>query len=620
MKYLTGLIVFISFFSFSQESDTTKNKSVSARIELYKKYTLEKDTVFIDTSLTIHDEYQYNYLRKDIFGLLPFANEGYLYTNLDYSRQTKSFYSQFGFKAKHISYLNENDINYYSVPTPLTDLYFKTVMRQGQSLDAFFTINTQPNLNFSIAYKAIRSIGDYYNNLTSSGHFRFTSSYFSPNKKYFLNTHFTGQDIYNQENGGIVDLVQFTSNDPAFTQRERMDVYFNDASSKLKGNRYFIDHYFKFKNQNSLVLKHQAYFENKFYEFIQKTASSRLGTFDSSLINNKVRYDIFYNKIGLSFQTNNFGELYFFIDNFNQNQYYKSPSNEALLLQIPLALHSRINTLGGQYDFFHKSWKFFIIAQNAISNKPSSNFEIKARYKWDTSYFIELQAQQSSKLPDNTFLFNQSSYSNYNWLYSFKNEKESKIKVSAFTKWLEVHAQYSLLKDHLYFFNTQNRIDTLFVKPFQYSKIIHYFSLEVAKEIKYKKFALDNRIKYQNVQQDNDILNVPQLILRNTLYYTNTVFKKAMLLQTGFTFNYFTKYYADDYNALLGDFYVQNQTKIGAFPMLDFFLNARVRQARIYLKAEHFNSLFGTRDYFNTPNYPYRDFKIRFGIEWNFFK
>ena len=93
-----------------------------------------------------------------------------------------------------------------------------------------------------------------------------------------------------------------------------------------------------------------------------------------------------------------------------------------------------------------------------------------------------------------------------------------------------------------------------------------------------------------------------------------------MLLQTGVTFQYFSKYYANDYNPLLGEFYVQNETKIGGFPMFDFFVNARVKQTRIFLKAEHFNSPWTGYDFYSAPNYPYRDFMVRFGLVWNFFK
>ena len=133
-------------------------------------------------------------------------------------------------------------------------------------------------------------------------------------------------------------------------------------------------------------------------------------------------------------------------------------------------------------------------------------------------------------------------------------------------------------------------------------------------------FALDNTFLYQEVSQNDAVLNVPQIVMRNTLYYNNYFFKKALFLQTGVTFNYFTKYYGNDYNPVIAEAFIQNQKKIGAFPMLDFFINARIRQTRIFLKAEHFNSGFTGNTFYNAPNYPYRDFMIRFGLVWNFFQ
>lgn len=303
MRYLIVLLSFLSFSLNAQELDSTKVENVKADIKLYKTFNAEKDTVYIDTSLTIQDEYKYNYLKKDNFGLFAFSNEGYLYNQLDFFKKKRNnTLPQFGFNAKHSAYLNNSDIYYYSVPTPLTDLYFKTVMRQGQSLDALISVNTKPNLNFTVAYKSIRSIGDYFNSLTSSGHFRFITNYNSINKKYFLKINFVGQDIYNQENGGIKFIEQLDGTNPSFSQRERVDVYFNDASSKLKGHRYFLDHSYQFSTGNSLVLKHQSYYENKFYEYIQATTSARLGNSSYASINNKTRFDVFYNKVGLSFK------------------------------------------------------------------------------------------------------------------------------------------------------------------------------------------------------------------------------------------------------------------------------------------------------------------------------
>lgn len=157
------------------------------------------------------------------------------------------------------------------------------------------------------------------------------------------------------------------------------------------------------------------------------------------------------------------------------------------------------------------------------------------------------------------------------------------------------------------------------VKPTQAANTLNYLKLEVAKEFRVGKFALDNRVMYQNVIDGDGILNVPQIITRNTFYFSDQLFKKALFLQTGITLNYFTEYHMNGYDPLLAEFYTQNQTMVGDFPRLDFFINAKVRQTRIYFKAEHFNSAVTGYNYFSAPNNPYRDFAIRFGIVWNFF-
>jgi hypothetical protein len=113
---------------------------------------------------------------------------------------------------------------------------------------------------------------------------------------------------------------------------------------------------------------------------------------------------------------------------------------------------------------------------------------------------------------------------------------------------------------------------------------------------------------------------VPDLVMRNSFYYSDTAFKRALFFQIGVTSNYFTSYFANNYNPVLGSFYVQNERKIGNFPLLDFFVNAKIKQTRIYLKAEHFNSTITGYNFYSAPDYPYRDFTIRFGLVWNFFQ
>jgi hypothetical protein len=92
-----------------------------------------------------------------------------------------------------------------------------------------------------------------------------------------------------------------------------------------------------------------------------------------------------------------------------------------------------------------------------------------------------------------------------------------------------------------------------------------------------------------------------------------------LFLQTGIVLNYFTKYYASDYNPVIGEFFVQNDKQIGNHPNFDFFINAKIQRTRIYFKAEHFNSSLSGNNFYSSPNNPSRDFTIRLGLIWNFF-
>ena len=640
-KFFSVLLLFSSLVVFSQGNDdntVSQNKVPNPKADFnqYKVISIENDTTYIDTSLTIKKEYVFNYLRKDNFGLLAFANDGQTYNTLYYGLNENSAFPTFGFEAKQFNYLKQNQIKYYSVATPLTELYFKTTIKQGQSLDAFITLNTSERFNFSAAYKGLRSIGRYVNQLASTGNFRFTTSYNTKNLKYFLKAHFTAQDILNGENGGIINTSDFESGDKKFKDKARLQVYLSDANSLLKGNRYFLNHIYNFaknKAENQYSIEHEFNFENKSFLYTQPTINttltnsngnttvfSRFG--DSYVFGNiydKTRYHQLYNKLALNFKNNKLGQFQVFIEDFKYNYFY----NSVLVInnqEIPSTLKGRINNVGGQYLYLRGKWNGVFKYSNSVSKQSLSNLDAKLDYNFNDENQISFQIQKINKLPDHIYNLYQSSYVNYNWSNDFKNEKINNLYVKATTQWLNAELQVSSLKDKLYFSEDISNQNQLLVSPTQYDKSIQYLSVKIEKEFTYRKFALDNTVLFQTTQQDDQILNVPKFVVRNTIYFSDDIFKKAMFIQTGLILNYFSSYYANNYNPVIGEFYIQNTKEIGNFPMLDFFINARVRQTRIYLKAEHFNSLFSGNKYYSAPNYPYRDFLVRFGLVWNFFQ
>ena len=598
-----------------------------ATIDKYKIITLDRDTTYVDTSLTIERDYKVNYLRKDNFGLLSFPNEGQPYNILDYGLTKFNPFPKFGFTAKHFAYMDVDDINYYNVATPFTDLFYRSVFEQGQMLDAFITVNTSENLNFAVAYKGLRSLGKYINTLSSNGNFRFITSYNTKDKRYHLKLHITAQDFSNQENGGITDITLFEENIPPYNQRERLEVYFRDATSLLKGNRYFFDHTFRLSktNPSSIVLHHQFNYENEFFNFSQPTASTRFGESYTASIDNKTRYNRMYNKLGAAYSNKTIGDIEFYFEDFTYNYFY----HRVILgqdgeVEVPNSINDRIDTYGARYTYHKDKIKASAFFSNSITDQSLATIDISGRYTFDERNSVSFKYQNMNKLPNNNYTLYQSDYVRYNWYNEFKNEKINNIEVEAKTKWLDASVKYTVLNDHLYFSNDYNNsslagVDTLYVTPKQYGGTINYFSVKVAKEFRFWRFGFDNTLLFQQVDQKDNILNVPDFITRNTLYYSQHMFKKALFLQTGVTFQYFTKYYGNDYNPLLGEFYTQDKRKFGDFPLMDFFINAKIRQFRVFLKAEHFNSGFTGYDYYSAPNYPYRDFTIRFGVIWDFF-
>jgi len=633
---------FIVFFLFSYimnsqtdhslKQDTKSAKPVKAKYEQYQIITIDRDTTYIDTSLTIQSEYKHNYLRKDNFGLLPFSNEGQTYNTLDFGLNKFSPYPEFGYKAKHFDYIEANQIKYYSVATPLTELYFKTVLQQGQNTDAFITLNTSKQFNFSLAYRGLRSLGKYINQLSSSGNFRFASSYHTKTKQYILNSHFTSQDFLNGENGGITTTDDFESKNPDYLERQRLEVYFRDAKSFLKGKRIFIDHVYRINTKegaNNLYFGHQLNYETKYFEYNQVTVPSTVGTssynrygdsYVTSSINDQTKYNRTYNKIWATYENSTLGKFQFYLEDFRYNYLY----NKILVLSnntIPSFLKEEITSFGGQYEYQKNNWHGKFLFSNSITNQSLSNIDANLNYKIDAENQFTFQYQKINKLPDNIYSLHQSSYVAYNWFNNFRNEKINNIMISGKTSWLDASVQVTNLNDFLYFSDDSTNAGVQLISPKQYSKTINYLSVKLSREIKFWKFGIDNTVLYQKVDQPDHILNVPQLVTRNTLYFADNLFDKSLYLQTGVSFNYFTKYYANDYNPIVAEFFVQDRKQIGDFANFDFFINARIKQTRIYFKAEHFNSgLSNTNTFYSTPNYPYRDFIVRFGLVWNFFQ
>ena len=613
--------------SIVQDNSGTKKINLSAKTKYtdYKIFSFLKDTSYVDTTLNINKHYKFNFLRKDNFGLLPFHNIGQTFNRLTYDFDKINTIPGIGFTAKQFSFNTITDINYYEVPTPTSEIMFLTTLEQGRFLDSFFTLNFSRRFNVSIAYTGLRSLGKYRSALVSQGNFRTTFHYETKNNQYKIRGHIATQDVLNEESGGLTpeSIVAFTTNDPNFSDRARLDVNLENTENFLEGSRVYIEQDYQLlsskdsanqKDFTNLKIGHVLESSKKGYEFRQNSPSNFIGATNySGNIRDDVKNTFFKNQFFLEFNSKYvLGTFKAKTSILNYSHGYDKIINQT----------SNINTrkLRGSAISFGADWKakvskFQLDASGEITpgsaRLSGTNLRGNLSFKKDSLFYIKAGVLLNSKSPNFNYLLHQSTYDAYNWENDYENIRTQNLGFQFDSRWLNAALNLTNIENYTYF--DENN------KPQQYSENVTYLKVKASREFTYKKFALDNTIMYQNVSGGSTVFRVPELITRNTLYYSDYWFKgKPMQVQIGATFNYFTAYKANAYNPLLAEFTLQNSEEIG-FPTVDLFFNAQIRRTRIFFRVDNALSDFGKRNYFSAPNYPYRDFTIRFGLVWNWF-
>ena len=252
---------------------------------------------------------------------------------------------------------------------------------------------------------------------------------------------------------------------------------------------------------------------------------------------------------------------------------------------------------------------------NVAGDLEGNFLDVQANYKINEDLSAAAALNSNSSVANYNYRLYQSDYLSYNWQNSFKNQQSQQLAFDLRSKkYGDLSVDYTTVNNYLYFEDKG-----LGVKPHQYDGTVNYVRAKYEKEFKFRNFGLYNTVMYQHVLEGDQVLNMPQINTRHTFYYADNLFKNALYLQTGFNLSYFSKYNMNGYDPVLAEFYVQNNASFGDFPRIDFFVNAKIQQTRIFIKAEHFNSSMTGYNFYSAPNYPYRDFIVRFGIVWNFF-
>ena len=640
----------------------------------YKIMYMDGTDKIVDTSLSIEGEYTFNFLRKDYFEYLTFPNMGEAYNKMGYDFHEQPFTPQMGASVKHFGYFEKEDVPYYEVPSPYTELFFKSTFQQGQNLDATLAINTSPKFNVAVSFKGFRSLGKYLSSLSRSRQFRLSSQYQTYNQKYRLRLHQTTQSLENQVNGGLTnDSDYFFQNAPnyvsadeagnpildedgneqivfydGFLDRNRLGTHLK-ADNILKGKRYFMEHRFKIVPEikdttlYKMAIGYRAILENKTYQYTQMRPGIYFDeTYETNSINDSISFSSLDNNLFLNYKNKILGEINVDLHHHNWdyklglNEYEKDTilSNEINVSQIATNIHWEKEAFG---------LKIKLSGYKSLKNQYATQaFEFNLTRPIMNDIFVEASYKYRSQPLDFNFYLTQSDFRVYNWENNSLNNEDFRTQsiFISHPKWGSIKGEWTSINNFTFFNNSTRLIDLnkkFIVEVNQTDKKIDYLKLRLDNRFEIGNFSWVNNVQYQKVNQEEDLeqqllsdplaLNVPEWLIRSTFMLTSSIFNKALFFQSGFTFIFFTDYYADQYNPLLAEFVTQNNTKIGEYPRVDFFFNAKIKSSRIFLKLENISSTIEhlinidtPYDYYAAPFVPYRDFSIRFGLIWNFFE
>ena len=207
--------------------------------------------------------------------------------------------------------------------------------------------------------------------------------------------------------------------------------------------------------------------------------------------------------------------------------------------------------------------------QKINGDQLGNNFIAKVKREFSENNSFSLSISVKQKHPGLIYENFTSNYENINWIQSMKlvENKSVDLKISNSTLG-DIDLNHSIIDDFFYVSVDSNSQEIMAPILNHYDGKIQYSSLRIKRSLNFGKWTIDNSIMY---------------------------------------------------HPLISAFHVQSQKKIGGFPLFDFFFNAKIRQTKIFIIAEHINSSISGNSFYSTPESVYRDFGVRFGFKWNLF-
>lgn len=529
-------------------------------------------------------------------------------------------------------YIYKNsEVKYYHQYVPYTEAQYIIGPKKEQNFSIIFSRELFKRFTFGVDFAINNSPGAYNNTKADDKRVFFTSQWYTKNARYGFIANYINNKLVVEENGGIKYDSVFEDN--TITDRGVVPVNLTNATNTVKQSGFFVEQYFNLLKPDSDSIPRKVDAGNLSYSFqYQRNKMAyddnsgfssfysgneipldSTNTFDSvyqERIRNKVRWSsIGYHDDPLSQVFN----IYFGATHDYIRQQLPNYADTSIQIQDLESTFTQLTAFGGIGINILKIFRLNAFAEYVLSENNKNDFKLVANLDQTLGSqqknigSIHGGIELITRSPSWYFQKYNSNY--YRWSNDLKKENYMILFGEYRFRKVEAGVRFTTLGNYTYFNDS--------IYPEQLDKTATMLQIYLNGTISIKKFGVNTRLVYQTTSAPDEI-RIPTFSGTLDLFFKTPLFKKAAVVQTGLQFTYFSSFYANAYMPAIRDFYIQNQKKIGNYLYTDVYLTLQIKQARLFIKYANLTSLFSEYNYYMAPNYPSRDARFYFGINWRF--
>lgn len=505
------------------------------------------------------------------------------------------------------------DFKYYQTNRAISDLYFSGLgNQQNISLKADFSRNYANGIQFNINYQRYANQGFYTSQKATTTNLGLGVWYQSPSNKYNMLLTYASNVNGENHNGGITTDTLFGAEFAQF--RTEIPVYLNEASSRYQQRAVRWSNYYRLagaaESPWKLRLQYDAQYSWNYWNYDDKTTNTSSDTVryqqflvDYRGVRNYIRdhswrqaaYVHGVSSSGISGRAGLVYDYHSIDQNFNKNSLHNLSLQYDARIPVRGALVLNSNGLVGFGD-------------NAGSFDLRNNMLIKvgqwAQLKASLDFY-----RRELDWSEKTYWLNETRVYNYDFNKPFGTILSGRL---AIPKLAGSYIQLSQIVENDPIYWNQK------AEAIQHSGALSVTRLSANIKLRLGTFHLHNVVHLQRASES--FIHLPDLISSHKLYWDDYIFGRKMNVQAGVIWSNNDQYNMQKYAPYLGRFY-QGDKSQSNYLDLDAFVSFKVQSFRLFFQVENMANIWKGDDEINyrIQDYPYFDWKIRYGVRWMLF-